>query len=135
MVCKYFEKKTGSGPSVNEQIAKELHKPVIKKFKRRKAHARFKDNIWAADLAQMGSLSSKNRNVKYSLSFINVFTKYAWAESLENKKGKTVVNAFIGIVNESNRKPNKLWFDQGREFYNKFMQEWLDNINIIITIQ
>ena len=41
------------GISVNEQLAEELYKPVIKKFKRRKAYARFKDNIWAADLAEM----------------------------------------------------------------------------------
>ena len=46
---------------VNEQLAKELYKPVIKKFKRRKVYARFKDNIWGADLAEMGSLSSKNK--------------------------------------------------------------------------
>ena len=46
--------------SVNEELAEELHKPVIKKFKKRKAYARFKDNIWAAELAEMGSLSSKN---------------------------------------------------------------------------
>ena len=51
--------------SVNEQLAEELHKPVIKKFKRRKVYARFKDNTWAADLAEMGSLSSKNKNVYY----------------------------------------------------------------------
>ena len=53
--------------SVNEQLAEELHKPVIKKFKRRKVYARFKDNTWAADLAEMESLYSKNKNVKYSL--------------------------------------------------------------------
>ena len=41
----FFGKKTGSGISVNEQLADELHKPVIKKFKRRKAYARLKDNI------------------------------------------------------------------------------------------
>ena len=41
-------------------------------------------------------------------------------------------NAFIGIVNESNRKPNKLWVDQQREFYNKFMQEKLDNNDILM---
>ena len=44
------------GISVNEQLAEELHKPVIKKIKRRKVYARFKDNIWAADLAEMESL-------------------------------------------------------------------------------
>ena len=52
MVYKLFDKKTGSGISVNEQLAEELHKPVITKFKRRKVYARFKDNIWAADLAE-----------------------------------------------------------------------------------
>ena len=46
MVYKFCDKKTGSGTSVNEQLAKELHKSVIKKLKRRKVYARFKDNIW-----------------------------------------------------------------------------------------
>ena len=63
MVYKFFDKKTGSGISVNEQLAEELHKPVIKKFKKRKVCARFKDNVWAADLAEMGSLFSKNKNL------------------------------------------------------------------------
>ena len=47
------------------------------------------------------------------------------------KKGKAVVNGFIEPVNGSNRKPNKLWVDQGREFYNKLMQKWLD-INVFL---
>ena len=64
MIYKFFDKKTGSGMSVNEQLTEELNKLVIKKFKRRKVYARLKDNIWAVDLAEMGSLSSKNKNVK-----------------------------------------------------------------------
>ena len=63
------------GVSVNKQLAEELHKPVIKKFKRRKVYARFKDNIWAADLVKMGSLSSNNKNVKCLLCVIDIFTK------------------------------------------------------------
>ena len=51
---------------------------------------------------------------------------------LKDRKGKTVLYAFIEIVNESNGKPNKLWVDRGREFYNKLMQEWLDNNDILI---
>ena len=74
MVQKFFDKKTGLGISVNEQ---ELYKPVIKKFKRRKVYARFKDNIQAADLAEMESLSSKNKNVKYLPCVTDFFTKYA----------------------------------------------------------
>ena len=56
----------------NEVLAQELHKPMIKKFKRRKVYPRFKDNIWAAHLAEMESLSSRKQGVKY-LCIINVF--------------------------------------------------------------
>ena len=49
---------------------------------------------------------------------------------LKDIKGKTVLNAFIEIVNESNRKPLKLYVDQGRELYKKLMQEWLDNYDV-----
>ena len=78
MVYKFFDKKIGSRVSVNEKVAEELHKPVIRKIKRGKVFVRFKDNISAADLAEMGSLSSKNRNVKYLLCATDVFTKYAY---------------------------------------------------------
>ena len=80
----------------------------------------------------MGSLSSKNKNVKYLLCAIDVFIKYAWVKALKDKKDKTVVNAFIEIVNETNCKPNKLWVDQRREFYNKLMQEWLEINDILM---
>ena len=50
----------------------------------------------------------------------------------KNKKGKTVLNAFIEIVNESNRKPNKFWVDHGRGFYNKIMKVRLDNNDILM---
>ena len=51
MVCKFFDKRTGSRVSVNEQLAEELHKLVTKKFKNRKLYARFEGNIWLGDLA------------------------------------------------------------------------------------
>ena len=92
MVYKFFDKKTRPGMSVNEQLAKELHKPLIKKFQRRKVYARFKDNIWAADLAKMGSLAFRNKNVKYLLCIVDVFTKY--------------INDSIEILIESHCKPN-----------------------------
>ena len=73
MVYKFFDKKTGAGISVNEQLAEELHKTVIKIFKGRKICAKFKDNIWATDLDKMESLSSKNKNVIYLLYVKDVF--------------------------------------------------------------
>ena len=74
IVYKFFDTKTGAGVSVNEPLAKKLHKPVIKKLKRRKIYAWLKDNIWASDLAVMESLSSKNKNVKNLLCVTDVFT-------------------------------------------------------------
>ena len=67
----------------------------------------------------MKSLPSKDENVKYLLCVVDAFTKYAWVKPLKDKNGKTVLNAFIEIVNESNCKPNELWVDQGRGFYCK----------------
>ena len=56
----------------------ELHKPVFKQLKRKKVYARFKDDIWAVDVAEMGSFSSKNKNFKYLLCVIDVSNKCAW---------------------------------------------------------
>ena len=110
----------------------KLKKPVIKKFTRRKVYARRNDNIWAVNLTEMESQSSKNENIKYLLCMVHIFTKYAWVKLLKAEKGKTVLNAVIEIVSESNHNPNNLWVDQEREFYNKLMQEWLDNNDILM---
>ena len=77
MIYKFFDKKKGSDITVNEQLVEELHKPIIKKVKRRRVYTRFKGNIWAVDLAEMESLSTNNKIVKYLLCVIDVFTKYA----------------------------------------------------------
>ena len=70
--------------SVNEKLAEKLHKPIIKKLKKRNVYARFKDNIWAADVPGMESLYLKNKNVKYLLCVIDVFTKYVWVKLLKD---------------------------------------------------
>ena len=72
--------------SVNKELSQELHKIVIKKLKKSKLYARFKDNIWATDLAEMRSLSSLNHGVKYLLCVIDFPTKYAWVKPLKDKK-------------------------------------------------
>ena len=115
MVYKFFDKKTEWGIIVNEPLVEELYKPVIKKIKRRKVYARYEDNIYAPDLAEMEPLSSRNKIVKYLLCVIDFVTKYACVKPLKDKKDKTVLNAFIEMVNEFNCKPNNLWFDQGKK--------------------
>ena len=71
-------------------------------------------------------------NGKLKLCAIDCFTKYVWIKPLKNKKRLNSSNAFIKIVNESNRKSKKLWADQGKKFYNKLKLEWLDNNDILL---
>ena len=91
MVYKSFDKKTkGSGvKSVpqNEQLADELHKPFIRKFKKRKA---FKDNSWAADLVDMQLTSKFNKGFRFLLCFIDIYSKYAWVVPLKDVSIKKV---------------------------------------------
>ena len=79
---------------------------------------RFKNNIWAADLPEITSLSSFNRVAKYFLCWTDVLTKYAWVKILKDKKAKTVPDGFVQILKKTNYKIDKLWVDQGRWFYN-----------------
>ena len=81
-------------------------------------YSSFKDNIWGVDLADMQSLSKFNKGFKYLLRAIDLFSKYAWVISIKDKKGTSIVNAFKKIISEGQRKPNKIWVDQGSEFYN-----------------
>ena len=102
----------------NKILAEELQKPVIKKFNKRKVYSQFKNNIWGVDVANTQSLSEKNRGIKYLLCAIDLFSKYAFVVPLKDKKGVSIVNAFNKIIKQSNREPNKIWVDQGGEFYN-----------------
>ena len=115
-------------------LADELHKPVIKKFNKRKVYSQFKDNIWGVDLADMPSLSKKNESIKYLLCAIDLYSKYAFVIPLEDKKGISIVNGFNKIIKQSNRKPNKIWVDQRGEFYNNVFKKWLsDNDSIMYS--
>ena len=116
----------------NKILAEELHKPVIKKFNKRKVYSQFKDNIWGVDLADMQSLSKKNKGIKYLLCAIDLYSKYAFVVPLKDKKGISIVNAFNKIIKQSNRKPNKIWVDQGGEHYNRVFKKWLSDNDIIM---
>ena len=113
-----YKTSTGSGISNNDikqnlQLAKELHKPIIRNFKKRAAYSGFKDNIWGADLAGMRSVSKYNKEIKYLLCAIDLFSKYAWIIPIKDKKGVSIADAFQKILKECNRKPNKIWVDRG----------------------
>ena len=77
----------------------------------------------------MQSLSKYNKEIKYLLSAVDLFSKYAWVISLKDKKGTSIVNAFQKIISKG-RKRNKIWANQGSEFYNQSFKNFLKINNI-----
>ena len=113
----------------NYQLANEIHRQIIRKFKRRKVYSSFRDIIWSVDLADMQSLSKYNKGIKYLLCTIDLFSKYAWIVPLKKKKSISIVNAFQKIISPGCN-PNKIWFDPGGEFYNNIFKRLLKINNI-----
>ena len=108
-----------------QQLADKLHKPIIRKLKRRMVYSSFKDNIWGADLSDMQLMSKHSKGIRFLLCFIDLFRKYVWVVLLKDKRGISIVNSFQNILDNSKRKPNKIWVDQGSEFYNNTIEKWL----------
>ena len=114
-----------SSKNWNEQLADELHKPIIRKFRKRIVIVSNIDDIWSADLVDMRQLKSYNHGFRYILNVIDVFSKFVWSVPIKDKTGETIANRFQSIVKTSKRKPKKLWVDNGSEFYNNVFKKWL----------
>ena len=140
MVYKFFDKISSGNGAVtllanksvtepNYQLANELHRQIIIKFKRRKVFSSFRDDIRAVDLADMQSVTKYNKGIKYLLRAIDLFSKYAWVVPLKDKREITVINAFQKTISKG-RKTDKIWVDQGGESYNNLFKRFLKISNI-----
>ena len=78
----------------------------------------------------MQLISEYNKGIRYLLCAIDLFSKYAFVVALKDKKGATIANTFQSILDNSKRKPNKIWTDQGSEFYNTYFTKCLNDNNI-----
>ena len=105
----------------NQQLAEKLHRAVIGKFEKYKAYLSFNNNICCADLANTQLISKSNKGFRF-LCIINIFVKYVWVVPLKDKKGVTITKALQKTLDESNRKPNKIWVEKGSKFYNRSMK-------------
>ena len=97
IVYNFFDNKYKESGIINEpncQLADELHNPIIRKVKKRKVYSSFRDNIWGVDLADMQSLSKYNKEIKYLLCAIDLFSKYVWVIPIKDKQGTSIVNTF-----------------------------------------
>jgi hypothetical protein len=106
------------------------HKPIVKQFPRNQVITRGIDDLWQIDLADLQKISKFNDNNRYLVTCIDVFSKFAWVVPIKNKKSDTVLEAFKFIVNSSGRKPNFLQSDQGTEFLNSKIKEYLSEIDV-----
>ena len=107
----------------------KLHRQIIPKFKRRKFYSSFRDNIQGVDLADMQIIKQIQQRIKYLLYAIDLLSKCVCVVPLKDKRGITIVNAFQKIISKG-RKANKMWFDQGGEFYNNLFKRFLKINNI-----
>ena len=113
---------------LSTQDAYTLHKPVTKNFPRRKTFSKGIDDLYQADLADVRNLSSYNAGFSYILTCIDVFSRYAFAVPIKDKRGITVAAAFEKIFAE--RVPNMLQTDRGLEFLNAQVQDVFRKHNI-----
>ena len=72
----------------------------------------------------MQAFSKFNQGIKYLLAVIDVFSKYGWLIPLKDKTGKSVASALKTIFEE--RKPEKIWVDKCKEFYNKDFKDLIE---------
>ena len=110
-----------------QQLAEELHKPIIRKFEKQKVYSCFEDNIWGADLADIELISKFNKGFRLLLCVIDIYGKYALVVLLKDKKGITITNSFQKNLDESNQEPNKIWVDKDQI---KF--KWTKELNFTI---
>ena len=96
---------------------------------KKRVYSSFRDNIWGVDWADMESLSRYNKGIKKLLCAIDLSSKYAWVIPMKDNKGTSIVNAFKKIIS-GQRKPNKIWVDQGSGFYKKSFKDFLKINNI-----
>ncbi|XP_028982073.1 uncharacterized protein LOC114841341 [Diachasma alloeum] len=115
----FIEKLTAQSRVINEP--EELHRPARRNFKRRHVDVRGLDETWQADLVEMIPYANSNKNYRYLLTVIDIFSKYAWAIPTKSKNAADVTSAMNKILKEG-RVPTKLHVDQGKEFYNKDFQ-------------
>ena len=88
------------------------------------------NDVWGADLADFTSYADDNDGYKYALVVIDAFSRYAWAQPLKTKTPAAVWSALQTILDDANSKPERLWVDQGAEFYNKLWTDKLKQLGI-----
>ena len=88
-------------------------------------YSSLKDNTWAADLADMQLMNKFNKEIRFLFYISGIYSKFAWVIPLKQKESGIIVIAFQKLLDDSKRKPNKIWVDEVSKFYNRSMKSLL----------
>ena len=106
-------------------------KPPKKNYPSNKTIIKSIDDTWSSDLLDMNDYGPKNnKGYRYILVVIDNFSKFGWTIPLKNKFSQSITDAFSEIIKSSNRKPNLLETDGGKEYVNKIFNELLNKNKI-----
>ena len=106
-------------------------KPPKKNYPTNKTIIKSIDDTWSSDLLDMNDYGPKNnKGYRYILVVIDNFSKFGWTTPLKKKYAQSVTDAFSEIIKSSNRKPNLLETDDGKEYVNNIFNEFSNNNNI-----
>ena len=114
---------TYGGVEWTNQLAKELHKPIRRKFQKRRVFTPAVNWIWACDLADLSMYSRFNRGYKYILCVIDTFSKYGYMIPMKSKNAEETAKAFENLFKSEKDHPKFCWMDKGSEFWNKKVVE------------
>lgn len=110
-----------------------LHRE-FKKGQRNPSYSHFKRNQFQMDLVDIQALAPFNDGIRYLLTVIDTFTRFAWVRLLKDKRGETVLEAFKSVLDSANDKPRVIVCDRGTEFHNqKFKKFCADNSIFLYT--
>jgi len=117
-----------------KQYSKELLKPAPKHFTRRIASYSYINDIWSADLVDYGAFIKANSGFRYLLCIIDLYSRYAFVFPLKSKTSKSILDCFKRLTSH----PDHLWVDQGSEFLNKSLVNFvrikeLHYITLLVT--
>ena len=112
---------------LNDQETYSIHRPVKRKFRRRRVVVSGIDDQWQADLADLSNRADQNDGYKFLLGCIDVFSKYAWVVPLKTKSAREVLRGLKSILenDDERRRPRTLQTDKGTEFTNREVQAYL----------
>ena len=113
---------------LKSQAVYTLHKPIRRKFKTRKTIALGVNELWQCDLVEMGKYSRANKRFNYILTCVDVFSRQGQAIPVKTKSAANMLKAFKILF--KSKHPSKLQTDEGKEFFNKTIKEFLKTKNI-----